>query len=216
MAVSLPNGSTFHISSGTGSALPVTVATNAAPCVMTSTAHGLANGDVVIVVSGWGRITNRVWRVANITANTFELEGSDTSDTDAYPAGSGIGTATEVTGWTQLQQVTDPQSQGGEQNFTTFQFVEDLDETRIPTNRSAAGLNLSVGDDPTLAGHILATQADEDRVPRAVRISAVNGAKTYYYSWITIGKTPTMNVNQIMTVPVTLSFLNPSPVRYAS
>ena len=82
MAYTLPNGSTVHIGSAVGSALTVTAATNANPCVMTSTAHGLSNGDYVIIyTSGWSRTTERVFRVANITANTFELEGHDTSST---------------------------------------------------------------------------------------------------------------------------------------
>ena len=87
LAYSLPNGSTIHIGSAVGSALTVTLATNANPCVMTSTAHGLSNGDYIIVTSGWARTTDRVFRVANITANTFELEGHDTSSTSVFAAG---------------------------------------------------------------------------------------------------------------------------------
>ena len=63
MAYSLPNGSTIHIGSTVGSALTVSAATNANPCVMTSTAHGLSSGDYVIVSSGWARTTDRVFRV---------------------------------------------------------------------------------------------------------------------------------------------------------
>jgi hypothetical protein len=216
MSFSLPNGSLVHIESGRGSALPVTVATNAAPCVMTSTAHGLNNGDIVIVSSGWGRISNRVYRVANKTTDTIELEGSDTTDTDIFSAGSGLGNLYKVTGWTELQQVLNPQSQGGEQQFGTVQFLADRDETRFPTNRSAAGLNMEIADDPTSAGQVLANVADEDGQPRAVRLSNINGSKTFYYGYITIGQTPTMDSNNVQRVPVTVSYLNPKPTRYAS
>src|SRR4249919_4185505 len=124
MSYSLPNGSTVHIGSAVGSALTVTVATNANPCVMTSTAHGLSNGDYVIVTSGWSRTTDKVFRVANITTNTFELEGHDTTSTTVYAAGSGTGSVKKVTTWTQITQVLGVTSQGGEQQCATYQQLE--------------------------------------------------------------------------------------------
>lgn len=216
MSYSLPNGSTIHIGSAVGSELTVTAATNANPCVMTSTAHGLSNGDYVIVFnSGWTRTLERVFRVANVTANTFELEGHDTSDTDIFAAGSGTGSVKEVTTWTQLSQVLNITSQGGEQQFATYQPLEGDREVRIPTIKSGGGLDIEVGDDPTLAGFVAAAAANDDRVPRAVRITAANGSKSLFYSYISADKVPQMNVNQVMTARVSLSNQNEA-VRYTS
>jgi hypothetical protein len=215
MAYTLPNGTVFHIGSAVGSALTVTAATNANPCVMTSTAHGLSNGDYVIVTSGWSRTTDRAFRVANITANTFELEGHDTSDTDAYPAGSGTGSVKEVTTWTQITQVLTVTSQGGEQQFATYQPLEGDREVRIPTTKSGGGLDIEVGDDPTLAGFIAASAANDDRVARAVRATNANGSKSLFYSYVSADKIPQMNVNQVQTARISLSHLNEA-VRYAS
>lgn len=215
MAYRLPNGSTVHLGTAYGSDLTVTAATNAAPCVMTSTAHGLSNGDYVVVTSGWSRITDKVYRVANITANTFELEGTDTSDTDIYTVGSGTGSAKEVTTWTQLTQVLGITSQGGEQQYATYQPLEGDREVRIPTIKSGGGLDIEVGDDPTLAGFIAAMAANDDREPRAVRITGSNGSKSLFYSYISADKVPVMSVNQVMTSRVSLSHQNEA-VRYAS
>jgi hypothetical protein len=215
MSYSLPNGSTVHIGSAVGSALTVTAATNAAPCVMTSTAHGLANGDFVIVTSGWSRVTDKVYRVANVAANTFELEGTDTSDTSIYPAGSGVGSAKEVTTWTQLSQVLTVSSQGGEQQYATYQPLEGDREVRIPTIKSGGGLDIEVGDDPTLAGFVAAMAANDDRVARAVRITNANDSISLFYSYISADKVAQMNVNQVQTSRVSLSHLNEA-VRYAS
>lgn len=218
MSYTIPNGSLVHIASGTGSALPITDATNAAPCVVTSTAHGLANGDFVIIQSGWGRLTDKVFRVANVAANTFELEGSDTSDTDLFPAGGGEGsgnTATEVTGWTQLTQVLNNSSSGGEQQYATFQPLEGDRELRIPTHKSASGWDVEVGDDPTLPGFVLASAANDDGVARAVRITNKNSSKTMFFSYIGVDKIPKMDVNAVQTCRVNFSHLN-EPVRYAS
>lgn len=208
MAYTLPNGSTVHIGSAYGSDLTVTTATNANPCVMTSTAHGLSNGDYVVVTSGWTRTTDRVFRVANVTANTFDLEGHDTSDTDVYAAGSGTGSVKKVTTWTQISQVLNITSQGGEQQYATYQPLEGDREVRIPTIKSGGGLDMEVGDDPTLAGFVAAMAANDDREARAVRITAANSSKSLFYSYIAADKVPQMNVNQVMTARISLSHLN--------
>lgn len=215
MAYTLPNGSTVHIGSAYGSDLTVSAATNANPCVMTSTAHGLSNGDYVVATSGWTRTTDRVFRVANVTANTFELEGHDTSDTDVYTAGSGTGSVKKVTTWTQISQVLNITSQGGEQQYATYQPLEGDREVRIPTIKSGGGLDMEVGDDPTLAGFVAAMAANDDRVARAVRITAANSSKSLFYSYVSADKVPQMNVNQVMTARVSLSHLNEA-TRYTS
>jgi hypothetical protein len=215
MSYSLPNGSTVHIGSAVGSALTVSAATNANPCVMTSTAHGLSNGDYVIVTNSWARSTDRVFRVANITANTFELEGHNTTDTAVYAAGSGTGSVKKVTTWTQITQVLTISSQGGEQQFATYQPLEGDREVRIPTIKSGGGLDMEVGDDPTLSGFVAAAAANDDRVARALRITAANGSKSLFYSYVSADKVPQMNVNQVQTARITLSHLNEA-TRYTS
>lgn len=215
MAYTLPNGSTIHIGSAVGSALTVSAATNASPCVMTSTAHGLSDGDYVIVTSGWSRTTDRVFRVSASDTNSFALEGHDTTSTTDYPAGSGVGSVKKVTTWTQLTQVLSLTSQGGEQQYATYQPLEGDREVRIPTNKSGGGLDIEVGDDPTLAGFIAAQAANDDRVARAVRITNANSSKSLFYSYISADKVPQMNVNQVQTSRVSLSHLNEA-VRYSS
>lgn len=215
MAVTLPNGSTVHIASAAGSAITVTAVTNAAPAVATATAHGLVDGDLFIFTSGWSKLSNRVFRVANSDVNTFELEGTDTTNTDKYSAGSGAGSVKKVTGWTQVQQVLSTSTEGGTQNYATFQFLEDDFEQRIPTTKSASGFNVEVADDPSLAGYILANEANEDGDPRAVRVTNKNGSKALFYSYISLNVVPSMDVNQPQKIALSFSHLN-QPVRYAA
>ena len=75
-------------------------ATAADPVVITSTAHGLANGDEVYIsgVAGMTELNDRFYRIANVTTNTFELQDLFDNDLDgsgftAYTSG---GTATPV------------------------------------------------------------------------------------------------------------------------
>lgn len=215
MAVSLPNGSLVSIGSAVGTATATTVLTNANPCVVTAAAHGLSNGDIVIITSGWSRINGKVFRVANITTNTFELEGLNTSNTSVYSAGSGVGTFTKVNTFTQITQILSTSSTGGEQRFLAYQFLESDNEVEIPTVKSGGGVNFEVGDDPTLAGYIAVEAANDDRVPRALRVLLPNGAKLYYYGYVSINKTPSLTVNELMKVSASVRFIN-EPVRYAS
>lgn len=215
MAVKLPNGSTVEIASGYGSPITVTAVTNASTAVATATAHGLSDGEYFEFTSGWSRATDRIFRVDAPATNSFSVEGLNSTDTAKYPAGQGTGSVREVTGWTQLQQILSSASEGGEQQFTTYQFLEADAERRIPTNKSAAGITFEVADDPTLAGYALAQTANDDREPRAVRLNLPDGSKILYNAYISLSPIPSLDVNEVMRVQVTLSLLG-EPVRYAS
>lgn len=215
MAISLPNGALVAMANGYGSALTVSAITNASPAVASSTGHGLIDGDIVEVTTGWSRLTDKVVKVDQLSADTFGLLGIDTSLTSIYPSGGSAGSVRKVTGFTQLAQILDSSSSGGEQQFLEYQLLEGDAQKRIPTFKSAAGLTFSVADDPDLPGYILASAANDDRLPRAVRITLPSGATIFYNAYISLNKTPSLTVNQIMAVEVTLSLLA-EPVRYAA
>lgn len=215
MSVKLPNGGTFAIASAYGSALTVSAITNANPGVATSTAHGLSNGDIVEVTSGWSKLTNRVVRVSGVTADTFNLEGIDTSSTTSYPAGSGAGSARKVTTFVQLAQILNTSTSGGEQNFATYQFLESDESSEIPTNKSPRRLVLSLADDPTLAGYVEAAKANEDRLVRAVKFALPGGSSIYYNGFVSVNETPSTTQNEVMAVEMTLA-MQGRATRYAS
>ena len=216
MSISLPNGALVAIASGYGAAKTMSALTNASPAVATLEAsHGIIVGDILEVTSAWSRLTNKVVRASVVATNDVSLEGIDTLLTSIYPAAGGTGTVREITGWTQLSQILSSSSSGGEQQFLEYQLLEGDAQKRIPTVKSAAGLTFSVADDPTLAGFILASAANDDRLPRAVKITLPSGAVLLYNAYISLNKTPSLSVNEIMAVEVTLSLLA-EPVRYAA
>lgn len=217
MAVQVPNGALIAIASGYAASVTISSITNASPAVATtSAAHGLLAGDFVEITSGWSRLTNKVVRVGVVgTTTTFELEGIDTTLTSIYPAGGGAGSVRKISGFTQLSQILSSSSSGGEQQFLDYQFLEADAQRRIPTFKNAAGLAFSVGDDATQAGYILASTANDDRLPRGVRITLPSGAKILYNAYISLNKTPSLTVNELMAVEVTLSLLA-EVVRYAT
>jgi Phage tail tube protein, TTP len=215
MSYTLPDGGIFAIASAYGSALTVSAITNANPAVATSTAHGFANGDYVEITSGWANLNNRVVRVAGVAANTFQLEGINTTSTTRYPAAGGTGTVRKVNTFTQISQVLSTGTDGGEQQFATYRPLESDREFRIPTGVSAQGLTLGLVDDPTLAGYIACVAAKEDRLQRALLFTLAGGSKIVYNGFVGINETPTTNAGEVMQVTASFS-LNAAPVRYAT
>lgn len=68
----------------------VTIITQAATAVCTSTAHGFVNGETVLLsnVQGMADVNEKIFRVSNVTANTFDLEGVDSTTFDTFISGS--------------------------------------------------------------------------------------------------------------------------------
>lgn len=71
----------------------VSGATRANPCVITSTAHGMYNGTLVVIngVGGMTQLNGGTYTVANRTANTFELQGVDSTGYGTFTSGGEIG-----------------------------------------------------------------------------------------------------------------------------
>jgi hypothetical protein len=214
MSVSLPNGSIIALAATYGASFNMTAITNATSAVATLGAgHGVVVGDFLEVTSGWSRLTSKIVKATVVATNDVTFGGVDTSSTTIYPAGTGTGTIRRITAWTQLAQILTSQSEGGQQNFTTYQFLESDAEKRIPTSKSAGGLTLTIADDPTLAGYILASAANDDRLQRGVRVTLPSANVSVYNAFVSLNKTPSLTVNEVMATEVTLSFLA-EPVRY--
>lgn len=217
MSATLANGAIVSIATTYGSALTVSAITNANPGVATSTAHGLTNGDILEITSGWLGIDARPVRVSGSVTNSFNLEGIDTTSTVTFPAGAGTGSVRKVATWTQLSQVMEPATSGGEQRFTNWNYLEDgnASERSKPTNRSAKILTLKLADDPSLAWNSVLAAADLAGTPRIIRIALPNGSYLYYNSYIGFDPEPTLSFNGIMQVSLTLTSAARF-IRYAS
>lgn len=99
-------GTTFQVVTGFGSTTAITGITNANPAVVTKTAHGLADGDVVKLSSVVGMldVNDGLFVVEALTADTFALLGVNSLNYDAYVSGGTFAKATfsascEVTGY---------------------------------------------------------------------------------------------------------------------
>ena len=215
MGFRLTNGATLEIASTYGTPIPITALSNANPAVATAAAHGLADGDIIAIASGWTRLNDRAARVADSLTGSFALENINTTNVQPYPAGSGIGSVREVTGFIEIPQITDLNSSGGDQQFLTFGFLADDDDRQIPTTKNPISMAVTVADDPELPYVAVVEAADEDKQTRVLRLNLPGGSSIVYNCYVSITSTPTLGRNNLMTRVITLSLAG-RQTRYAA
>jgi len=215
-AVSLPNGSTVAVASGYGAVKTFTAISNATEAVVSDATHTFVVGDILEITSGWSKLSGRLARVKAVVASTsYTLEGINTSDTTRYPAGGGVGSARKITGWQQITQILSSASNGGEQQFTEYSFLEDSTKRRLPTSKNARGYTFNIGDDPALPHYAVLQTADDDRATRGIRLALANGGFIYMNAYVSMADSPTLTQDNVMALEVTLS-LSATTTRYAS
>lgn len=205
MAFRLPNGSTFDFAEEYGDDVTITEISNANPAVVSATAHGFEAGDIVVITSGWVKLTGRSFKVGTVTTDTFVLTGVNTLSTQGYPDGVSAGTAKKVEKWVNIPQITEVASSGGEQQFYQFGFLEEDEDRQIPTTKSPSTLTLTVADDPSQPYVPVVEAADELKEERVQRLNLVNGDIILYNSIASITNTPSLTRNQIMVRTITLA-----------
>ncbi len=215
MAYSLPDGSKLFLGTTFGTPITITAASNANPAVLTATAHGLADGAPFIWNTGWEDANESVYRVDGSLTNTFEVEGFNSTNTNLFPAGSGVGTVVPITAWQEIQQVLNPSTSGGEQQYATVEPLAKRNAIQIPTNISAMTLTIPIGDDPTLPGYIALKAASAAREQRPLRIVKPSGAVNYFYGYVSLNEVPSLTKGQVDTVTAAFALQNP-PTRYAT
>lgn len=212
-SIALPNGATLELAVAFAAAKNITEISNADPAVATSTAHGLTDGTIILLSSGWGKLDGRASRVDGVTTDTFELEGISTLNETFYTPDGGAGSFQSVTSWVGITKVTGVSVTGGEQQFLTVGYLEEDDDRQFPTNRNPMSMAITVEDQPS-AGYVPVVEGYNDNKTQTIlRLNLPNGDKLLYPGFVSITDTPTLERNALMTRTVTFS-LSGRPVRY--
>ena len=204
----VPTGTLFSVATTFGSAITVTVVTNANPAVCTATAHGLSNGDIIEVTSGWGRLNKRVFKVAGVTTDTFQLSGMDTSSTSFFPAGTGIGSVREVTAWTQLSKVMNPATQGGDPKTVTYKWVESDVEYSINDGFTATSFTMEFDDDDTTSGYSAMRTLTDAQTDTVLKMLMRSGAVVYLPCTLALNDVPRLQDGQINRISASFAGVN--------
>lgn len=184
--------------SALGSSKTITAITKANPAVCTSTSHGLANGAIVVLsVQGMWQLDTYTARVANVAANTFELEGVDSTLFDTFSSGS----AQEITFGTTFSTIGDITTSGGDFEQIDITTIHDSTKKFIPGAASPVDVSGNFNWDPADAGQVAMKSASQSRALRAFRITFSDGTKWYFTGYPAFTGTPTGSAQQKVTSP---------------
>lgn len=210
MAYYFPEGSSQQFSNTFAAAKTISAITNANPAVATSTAHGYATNDEILLTSGWEDATDTVYKVEVIDANSFKILGLDSSNTGFYAAGGGTGTAQKITGWLSIPQVLTISASGGDARFTDVNPLSKRNGIKIPTGFNATSVTLSLAHDAAQANYITMLGISRSLSKVAFKQVISGGAVTYGYGYMNVSEMPKLNNNQVNTVDAALTILGRS------
>lgn len=146
-------GSTLQIATGAGSARTITDVSVGNPSILTATAHGLANGDVVTLAALTGldaaTLNGLTVSVRNITTNTFAVYVDTTGKT--ITAGSGTATPVSFTAVANIKDFSGFDGSASEIEVTNLDSV--AKEFRLGLT-DAGQFTINIDYDNSNAGHI--------------------------------------------------------------
>lgn len=207
MAYYFPEGSKFYFSKTFAAAKAVSAITNASPAVATSTAHGYVDGDEILLTSGWEDATDTVFRVDQLTADTFQLLGLNTTDLNFYPTGSGAGEARKVSTWVEMPQVLGISTSGGDARFTTISPLAKRNDINVPTGFNAMSISITLGHDPSNANYQQMLDISRTLEKVAFKMVLSGGAVGYGYGYMNVAEAPQLNRNQANQVNASITLL---------
>lgn len=210
MAFFFPEGSSQQFSQTFASAKTITAVSNANPAVATSVAHGFTTGDEILLASGWEDATNSVFKVTVLSADTFSIGGLDTSNTNFFPAGTGIGTAQKISGWTAIPQVLTISASGGDARFTDVNLLSKRNGIKIPTGFNATSVTLSLAHDASQSGYVTMLGISRNLSKVAFKQVISGGSVTYGYGYLSVSEMPKLNSSSVNTVDAALTVLGRS------
>ena len=199
--------------SALAAAKTITAITKASPGVATSTAHGYSNGDIVfLTVSGMYQLNDKPVRVANVTANTFELEGIDTTLFDTFSSG----TAEKVTLGTSITTATTVSSSGGNFDFIDSTTIHANAKSQLPGLPEATTFTMDHIWDVTDTGLLALKTASDNQAKRVFQFTfGTGGKKMLFAGYVGCSLLPGGAAQQLVTTPSVIT-MNGTPTYYAS
>ena len=143
-----------------GNAVTVSAITNANPGVVTATAHGYSDGDVVILsgISGMVELEGQACRIAGKTTDNFQLEGLNTT---AFGTFSSTASVYKIATWTTISQVQSIESQQAQPAKIDVTTLSDTVKAYVFGLPDDAGITLNALYDPSLSSHIAIKAASD-------------------------------------------------------
>ena len=211
-----PKGTIRQVYTSLDTAKAVSGISNASEAVVTCDAHGYANGDVIFMTSGWGRINRRAFRIKSVLTNTFVLEGMDTTNTEFFPTGGGAGTAREALTPVQVTMVLATQTSGGDAQQVEYSYEESDARYSIADGFSAVSRTFELDADAIgTPGYTLLRSLTNTGAETVLKSITKGGSFTLTPGTVAMNEEVVTQDGQVNRVRVVFNGSNQS-VRYAS
>lgn len=184
----------------------ITAITKANPPVATSTAHGYTNGqEALLKLTGMTELNNAVVVVDNVTANTFEIKGWDSTNFGTFATG----TAELITFGAQAATVTDVSRSGGEPKPIDVTTIHDETDKEVPGNFAAVTYSMDNLWDPADPALVELRKASQVKGRRAMRVTFSTSAKFYFDSHPSALLAPGGSAGDKVTTPASFRLTGP-------
>lgn len=202
-----PEGSKFYFSNTLAAAKAVTIVSNANPALATAIAHGYVDSDEALFTSGWEDATDTIFRVDQQSVDTVLITGLDSSNTNWYAAGAGIGTMQKLSGWTEIPQVLNISADGGGPRFTNVEPLAKRNAIAVPTGFDPMRVTLTLGHDASLAAYQTMVGITRTLNKVGFKIVVTGGAVGYGYGYLATSEMPNMTRGQANSVQASIALL---------
>lgn len=185
MAVTKWSNVAIAMQSALAAAKTLTAITKASPGVVSSTAHGYSNGDFVYLeVQGMWQLHGRVFRVASVATDTFQLEdvsggtGLSTAAFDTFTSGS----AYKITFGTSITTATSMNVSGGDYSMIDTTTIHGNQKSEVPGLPNSMSMTFDNLWDPTDAGQAAMKSASDAQAIRAFKFTFGTGGKIMVFA----------------------------------
>jgi len=207
-----PTGTITSVATALSTSKTISGISNAAEAVVSSVGHGFANGDIVLILSAWGRLNFRAFRVKGVTTDSYTLERGDTTNTEFFTPGQGAGSARKVSTWVDLDRTMNHSTSGGDAKTVNVKFIESDNEIVLNDGFNAVQRTFDMDADMigSPAYEALPTLSDTNAGNTVVRQRAKTGALSLIPAKVSFNEEETLTEGQAVVVKGTFNAQNKS------
>lgn len=210
MTIHVNSGLKLYMESAIAAAKTITGITKAAPGVFSSTAHGFANGDFVLLeIQGMQELNGQLMKVISVATDTFQVAGIDGVtglDTTLYSTFSS-GTAKKVTLGTSIPGVQDFSFNGGDIKTQDSTTVSDTSDKQVVVGATAQSADMVMQWDPLNAAQQAMRAAYATLANKGFKVVWPDGAWVAWYGTVGFTGAPGGGKQGITTSPAKITQL---------
>ena len=211
MTIHTNSGLKLYMESAIAAAKTISGITKAAPGVISSTAHGFANGDnVLLEIQGMVELHGYLCKVVSTATDTFQVadvNGTTGIDTTLFSTFTS-GTAKKVTLGTSITGVQDFNFAGGEIKVQDTTTVNDTQDTQIVVGATAQSADMTMQWDPASSAQQAMIAAFKTRANKGFKVLWPDGAFTMWYGTVGYTGAPGGGKQGVTSSPAKISMLN--------